>query len=48
MRTMGALIMGGGVWVILGSPDLSGATLLGAVVFLLGLYVAQRAAADHG
>jgi hypothetical protein len=33
--------MGFGVWTILGTPDLSGGTLLGAFLFLLGLYIAQ-------
>ena len=42
-----ALLMGAGVWVILGSPDLSGLTLLGALLFLLGLWVAHRVA-DRG
>lgn len=42
MIVVGALIMAAGVWVILGSTDLSGATLLGAIVYLLGLWVAQH------
>lgn len=46
MRLAGAAIMAIGVWCILGNPDLSGATLLGSVVFLLGLWVAQHADAD--
>lgn len=40
--------MAGGVWVILTSPDLSGGTILGAAVFLAGLWVAQGTEADRG
>lgn len=44
MTIIGALLMGAGVWVILGSPDLSGATVLGAVLYLLGLWIVQGVA----
>jgi hypothetical protein len=47
VRAIGAVLMLAGVWVILGSPELSGATLLGAVLFLLGLWVAGHAQADR-
>lgn len=42
MTVLAALLMGAGVWIILGTPDLSGGTLLGALLFLLGLWIAQR------
>ena len=42
MIAVAVFLMGAGVWVILGSADLSGATMLGAFLFLLGLWIAQR------
>lgn len=39
---LGLALMLGGVVLILSVPDLSGGTLLGALVFLLGLYLVQR------
>lgn len=47
MTAIGVAMMGAGVWIILGSPDLSGATMLGAILFLAGLYVAQASHADR-
>lgn len=47
MRAAGAVIMTAGVVIILNVPDLSGGTLAGALVFLLGLYVAGRAQEDR-
>lgn len=42
MTAIGVALMGAGVWVILGSPDLSGATMLGALLFLIGLTIVHR------
>lgn len=44
MIVMGVLLMGVGVGVILSAPDLSGFTVLGAVLFLLGLWIVQAVA----
>lgn len=38
----GSLLMLGGVLVILSAPDLSGSTIGGAALFLVGLLIAQR------
>lgn len=42
MIVVAVWLMIAGVWIILASADLSGSTLLGAVLFLLGLWIAQR------
>lgn len=42
MTAIGVALMGAGVWIILSVPDLSGGTLFGAALFLLGLWVLQR------
>jgi hypothetical protein len=47
MIAAGVCLMAAGVWVILGSPDLSGATLLGSLVFLGGLWISQGVETDR-
>lgn len=47
MTVLGGFLMAAGVAVILTADDLTGFTLLGAAVFLLGLWIAQATETDR-